>query len=136
MGANDTLHVPPWTDRREHAARMLAAGLSIQQVSQKLGLSRATARRYQTLFTTGGVAALIGLGDVGRRSQLSPEAQRRIIRAVKKTPFQQNLCAESWTHELVQHFVEREFGIRYSASHINRLIRDLGLRPHIATIAR
>ncbi|WP_408585042.1 helix-turn-helix domain-containing protein [Paraburkholderia bannensis] len=94
---------------------------------------RFTARRYQTLFASGGVAALMALGDVGRRRRLAPEAQERIIRAIKMTPRHQGLSGTSWTHDLVRDFIEREFGVRYSASHINRLIRDLGLRPKIAS---
>ncbi|WP_322046727.1 winged helix-turn-helix domain-containing protein [Paraburkholderia sp. J67] len=133
MSANDIIHGPPWTDRRARAARMLASGISMELVSQKLGLSRFTARRYQTLFASGGVAALMALGDVGRRRGLAPEAQERIILAIKTTPRRQGLAGRSWTHDLVRDFIEREFGIRYSASHINRLIRDLGLRPQIAS---
>jgi transposase len=131
MNANDTIHGPPWTDRRARAARMLASGMSIARVSMELGLSPATARRYQTLFAAGGVAALMQLGDVGRRSQLSTAAQGRIARAMTGTPRSCGFASESWTRDSVRKFIEREFGIRYSPSHINRLIRDLGLTVYI-----
>ncbi|MEK6298239.1 MAG: helix-turn-helix domain-containing protein, partial [Paraburkholderia tropica] len=131
MNANDAIHGPPWTARRARAARMLASGMSITRVSMELGLSPATARRYQTLFTAGGVAALMQLGDVGRRSRLSNEAQSRIVRAMKCPPRSYGFASESWTRDSVQEFIEREFGIRYSPSHINRLIRDLGLTAYV-----
>lgn len=110
---------------------MLASGVNIEHVSQELGLSPATAQRYQTLFASGGVAPLMRLGDVGRRSRLSTEAIGKIIRTVRSEPRLNGSAADSWTHERVQQFIEQEFGIRYSASHFNRLIRDLGLRQHV-----
>ncbi|WP_322105975.1 helix-turn-helix domain-containing protein [Paraburkholderia sp. J41] len=119
---------PPWSDRRACAAQMLASGISLKRVSQELMLSPATARRYRAAFESGGVQALMELGDVGRRRQLPAEALARISRALKMAPEHQGLPGDHWTNELIRYFIEREFHIRYSSSHINRLIRDLGWR--------
>ncbi|MCW3698109.1 MULTISPECIES: helix-turn-helix domain-containing protein [Burkholderiaceae] len=125
---NNPVCCPPWSDRRAHAAQMLASGISIKQVSLELGLSPATARRYQAAFISGGVGALLALGDVGRRCQLSPEALVIISNAVKEAPKSQGLVGDHWTNELIRYFIEREFCIRYSSSHVDRLIRDYGFR--------
>lgn len=128
LATNNPVCRPPWSGRRAHTAQMLASGISIKQISLELGLSPATARRYQAAFISGGIRALLDLGDVGRRCQLTPEALVMISNAVKEAPKSRGLVGDHWTNELISYFIERDFGIRYSSSHVDRLIRDYGLR--------
>ncbi|WP_408733814.1 helix-turn-helix domain-containing protein [Paraburkholderia tropica] len=128
MSANNTTNRARWSVRRAHAARMLAAGVSIARVSSALGLSPATARRHENVFTAGGVDALLALGDVGCQRRLTADCLDRLIRSVRQTPASVGLAGESWTNSLVHEFIEREFSVSYSHSHINRLIRDHGLQ--------
>jgi transposase len=128
MSANNTTNGPRWSGRRALAARMLAAGANMARVSSALGLSPATARRYATIFAAGGVDALLALGDVGRQSRLSVEALEQLMRAIRQAPGRVGMQGECWTNALVQQFIEQEFSISYSHSHINRLIRDHGLQ--------
>ncbi|WP_321957646.1 helix-turn-helix domain-containing protein [Paraburkholderia bannensis] len=136
MSANDKPIGPRWSGRRARAARMLAAGMNIAQVATVLGLSPATARRYESAFVTGGADALMGMGDVGRRSRLSAAELARVIQAIRQSPGKVRLAGECWTNSLVQRFIEREFQICYSYSHINRLIRDHGLQHWIRQDSR
>lgn len=119
---------PPWTDRRVVAAQMLEMGQSIQEVAAALELSPATARRYAALFKSGGKHSLLQLSDVGRPRQLPADGLSWLIAAIKHAPVAHGFAAASWTREAVVELVERKFGIRYSRSHINRLIRDYGLQ--------
>lgn len=130
MSTNNTIG-PRWSGRRALAARMLASGMSIARVATVLDLSPATARHYQSVFATGGADALMGLGDVGRRPRLSADRLARVIDAIRQSPRRAGLAAECWTNPLVQRYIEREFQISYSYSHINRLIRDHGLQHWI-----
>lgn len=128
MSASNNTTGPRWSGRRAHAARMLAAGVSMARVSSALGLSPATARRYERTFAAGGVDALLALGDVGRQSRLSVEALEQVIHAIKQAPGRVGMHGQCWTNALVQQFIEQVFSISYSHSHINRLIRDHGLQ--------
>ncbi|WP_321969086.1 helix-turn-helix domain-containing protein [Paraburkholderia tropica] len=130
MSTNNTTG-PRWSGRRVRAARMLAAGVDIAQVATALDLSPATARRYESVFAAGGPDALMGLGDVGRRPRLTADGLTRLIVAIGQPPRKAGLVAECWTNLLVQRYIEREFQISYSYSHINRLIRDHGLQRWI-----
>ena len=128
MGGNAKISGPPWTDRRALAAELLDAGLSIKTVAQRLGLSPATARRYHTIFKSGGKGALMQMGDVGRRRRLSSKAVSWLVAAIKHSPAIHGFSGSRWTNEAVGELIERHFQIRYSRSHINALIRELGLR--------
>ncbi len=131
MGASENFNVPPWRGRREEAARLLDAGLSVAAVAEELGLSAATARRYDTVFRAGGKSALLRLGDVGHPRRMSSGDLSQLIGAIKHSPSLHGFPGQRWTNEAVGGFIERQFGIRYSRSHINRLIRDLGLREYV-----
>ncbi|MEX3929451.1 helix-turn-helix domain-containing protein [Paraburkholderia sp. BR10936] len=131
MSVNEIVTGPPWSGRRERAAQMLASGMGIARVASELGLSPATAKRYQSVYSAGGVEALFQLGDVGRRQQLPAHGIERVIAAIKHTPEAQGLAGEFWTNELVRSFIEREFGVRYSRSHVNRLVRVHGLQARM-----
>ena len=121
---------PPWTDRRLIAAELLEKGQCIQQVAAALELSPATARRYAALFESGGKHSLQKVGDVGRRRRIPADGLSWLIAAIRHTPTLHGFPAARWTREAVVELVEQKFGIRYSRSHINRLIRDHGLQEH------
>ncbi|WP_321889660.1 helix-turn-helix domain-containing protein [Paraburkholderia bannensis] len=131
MSANHKRDGSRWSGRREHAARMLAAGKSIAYVAATLDLSAATARRYASAFTEGGAQALAQMGDVGRRPRLTAEDLERVTRSIRQRPDGVGLAGEYWTNTMVQRFIAREFQVCYSYSHINRLIRDHGLQHWI-----
>ena len=105
-------------------------GQSIQQVAAALALSPAAARRYAALFKAGGKHSLLQLSDVGRRRQLSAEGLSWLIAAIKHAPALHGFQTPHWTRQAIAELVEQKFGIRYSRSHINRLIRDHGLQEH------
>jgi transposase len=128
MGAKTEFREPPWTDRRVVAAEMLEKGQSIQQVAAALELSPATARRYAAVFKTGGKRSLLRLGDVGRRRRLPEHGVNWLIAAIKHAPVLHGFAGTRWTREALADLIEQKFGIRYSRSHINRLIRDYGLQ--------
>jgi transposase len=119
---------PPWTDRRIAAAHMLVAGHPIARVAAELGLRRVTARRYQEIFEAEGAGGLLGLREVGRRRLLTPDALRQIARDLRQSPTQYGFEGPGWTNETVRAYIERTHGVVYSHSHVNRLIRDLGLQ--------
>ena len=74
MKAFQDITKPPWTQRRMLGATMLAEGHPITKVTTELGLSHATARRYQAIYAVRGRDGLLPLGDVGRQHLLDRES--------------------------------------------------------------
>ncbi|HKT98922.1 MAG TPA: helix-turn-helix domain-containing protein [Paraburkholderia sp.] len=131
MGTNRKVSGPPWTERRVLAAELLDRGYSIKAVAEQLGLSPATARRYHAIFRADGKRALMRLGDVGRRRKLPAEGLSWLVAAIKHSPEVHGFRGEYWTNDAVGELINRQFQIRYSRSHINALIRELGLRERV-----
>ncbi|WP_135825193.1 helix-turn-helix domain-containing protein [Halorussus ruber] len=60
----------------------------------------------------------------GRPSELDDAERRSVFDALADSPQAYGFEASSWTPELVQEFIEREYGVSYSLGHVRRLIRD------------
>lgn len=97
-------------------------------VAQALRLSRQTARRYERAFLAHGKSGLVHLGDVGRRPVLGSGAMNSIIAIIKHSPTLHGYYGPLWRREDIQELIASRYGIRYSRSHLNRLIRDYGLQ--------
>jgi transposase len=132
MSASHDLNKPPWSTRRSAVASMLAAGIPMPEIARRLQLSPATASRYESLFAVGGAKAILRLNDVGRRSVLDVRALSWLTSAIKHSPRLHGFETDVWNREQLRIFVEREFGITYSPSHLNRIVRDLGLSHRLA----
>lgn len=61
----------------------------------------------------------------GRPSELDDAERRAVFDALADSPEAYDLDASSWTPELVQEFIESEYGVSYSLGHVRRLIRDV-----------
>jgi transposase len=61
----------------------------------------------------------------GRPSELDDAERRAVFDALADSPEAYGLDASSWTPELVQEFIESEYGVSYSLGHVRRLIRDV-----------
>jgi transposase len=75
---------------------------------------------------------LTRLNEYGSRSQLNEEALSWLVSAIKHSPRLHGFETDVWNREQLRIFVEREFGITYSPSHLNRIVRDLGLSHRLA----
>jgi transposase len=132
MPVSEDSNKPPWGNRRRAAASLLAAGIPMREVARRLQLSPVTAHRYEALFATGGAEAILRLNDVGRRSVLDVGAVSRLTSAIKHSPRLQGFETDVWDREQLLAYIKREFGITYSRSHLNRIVRDLGLSDRLA----
>jgi transposase len=111
---------------------MLAAGIPMREVARRLQLSSGAVRRYESLFAAGGAEAILRLNDVGRRSVLDVQALSWLTSVIKHSPRLRGFETDVWNREQLSIFIEREFGITYSSSHLNRIVRDLGLSHRLA----
>ena len=63
----------------------------------------------------------------GRPSELDAADRRAIFEAVENAPDAYGYDAGTWTAELVQRHIEREFDVSYSLGHVRRLLRERNL---------
>lgn len=60
----------------------------------------------------------------GRPSELDEQEREAVFAALADSPDAYGFDASSWTPELVQRLIEREYDVTYSLGHVRRLIRE------------
>jgi transposase len=60
----------------------------------------------------------------GRPSELDQREREAVFDAIADSPEAYGFDASSWSPELVQELIEREYGVSYSLGHVRRLVRD------------
>ncbi len=112
--------------RRLQAARLLEKGHSEAEVARRVGVHRQSVSRWAKQLAERGRKGLKKTGRAGRKSRLTDEQLYRLGAVLKAGPEQFGYGVGSWTAARVGHFIEREFGIRYTKEHVWWVMRRLG----------
>jgi transposase len=120
--------------RRMQAARLLEKGYSEAEVARRVGAHRQSVNRWAKELTKGGRSALKRAGRAGRKPRLTPADLLRIEVGLKRGPEALGYGTSLWTAWRVAELIERECGVKFSAGHVWRILRDeLGWTPQRPT---
>lgn len=115
--------------RRLRALALLEEGLQPVVVAQRLGVDRRSVRRWKAAARRGGAQALAARPAPGRPPKLErrrlPRLEKLLLGGAPAAGFANDL----WTCPRIARLIEREFGVRYHADHVGRLLRSLGWTP-------
>lgn len=115
--------------RRRRALRLVEEGLQPVEVARRLGVDRRSVRRWKAAVRGGGLSALAAQPASGRPPKLPngqhPRLEKLLLGGAQTAGFANDL----WTCPRIAHLIEREFGVRYHADHVGRLLRGLGWTP-------
>lgn len=114
--------------RRLRAARLLKRGYSQAEVARMCEVSRAAVTLRVTQLARGGKAALRAK-RLGRKPTLDAAQRARLGRRLKEGALAQGFATELWTLARVAEVISRHFGVRYTETHVWRLLGSLGFTP-------
>lgn len=112
-------------DRRRKGMRMLKRGVPQAEVARTLEVSRQTASRWATMLANDPNA-----WRERKRGRPAGLTDRQILQLdvwVCRGPKANGFAAYSWSVALVIELIEREFGTRYKAANVRRILRKMGL---------
>lgn len=112
--------------RRIRAGRLLLAGKTPAQAAQTVGVARQTVYTWQTVLAEGGIEALRAMPTRGRPARLDGEQLQEIGRVLLQSPTAHGFSTELWTLKRVALVIERRFGVKFSQTHVWRLLGGLG----------
>lgn len=105
--------------------QLLGRGLSMEQVSHRVGTTVASVSRWRRALLDGGVAALAAKPVPGRPPKL-PDAQRQqLVELLLEGPMAHGYPNELWTLKRIAAVIRRVFGVRYHPNHVWRILREL-----------
>jgi transposase len=101
-------------------------GVPVATLSERYGIARSTVYSWLDRFEESSVTDAIYDGHRSGRPPLLDEREREHLSKVlqhrsRDVGFEQ----ASWTPELVQEYVQREYEVSYSLGHVRRLLQNL-----------
>lgn len=100
-------------------------GVSVDTLSARYGLSRSTVYSWLDRFEYRSIeAAIHDDSRPGRPPKLDGSEQAAMWTAIESSPTAFDYEQSAWTPELLQQYIESEFGVSYSLGHVRRLLRE------------
>lgn len=113
--------------RRRIEIMLLAdAGQSQTQICEALGCSQETARHWMTIAQTG-QAHHWSDRPMGRPKAVNEQYLARLHELASHSPREYGYSFERWTGQWLSKHLTKEMGMKVSACHINRLLKEMGL---------
>lgn len=100
-------------------------GVAVSTLSGRYGLPESTLYYWLDRIADKPISEAVKDDDrPGRPSELDGPEREAVFDALADTPRGYGFEVSSWTPELVQKFIEREYDVSYSLGHVRRLLRD------------
>ena len=115
--------------RRMDALALMRKGLNNSEIGRQLGVVNQTVSRWRKEYGQGGKKALAQAGRAGRKPRLTGKQTEALRAKLLAGPEQLGYETPLWTCQRVADLIEREFGIRYHAGHVWRVLRGVGWSP-------
>ena len=112
--------------RRFQALDLLQRGCNQSEVARRVKVCSQTVSRWARLTAAEGRLALKAAGRAGRKPQLDPQQRERLVARLLEGPERLGYETPLWTCERVAHLIEAEFGVRFHAGHVWKVLRQLG----------
>jgi len=104
---------------------LLDGGLTMEEVSHRVGTSIASVSRWRQAVVEGGLGALAAKPVPGRPRKLSKPECSRLLELLLKGAMVYGYPNELWTLKRIARVILREFGVGYHPNHVWRVLQGL-----------
>jgi transposase len=130
MGSMDEKRSHDATDwkegRRLRAWELSQAGWSQAAIAEALGVTPGAISQWLKRARQGGVAALYRRKAAGAKPQLTEEQRGWLPELLTRGAEAYGFLGDIWTRGRVAEVIWREFGVRYTPTHVGRILRACG----------
>lgn len=114
--------------RRLRGARLLRRGVTEAEVARMCEVSRNAVNLWAKQLASGGKSSLRAK-RLGRPPTLDAAQRSELARLLKRGALTAGYATELWTLARVAEVISRRFGVRYTPTHVWRLLGALGWSP-------
>ena len=115
--------------RRLEGLRLLRQGLNQSEVARRLGVCSQSVSRWAKTLKESGEKGLKAAGRAGRLPLLDARQRQQLVKRLLEGPEKLGYETPLWTCPRVADLIERDFGVRYHAGHVWKLLRQLNWSP-------
>ena len=105
---------------------MLSQGKTASEVSELVGASRSSVKRWKAAWKKGGVEAVAAKPHPGRKPRLTTAQKRDLERILLRGPRAAGFSSDLWTCGRVAEAIRRRFDVTYHPDHVWRILQGLG----------
>src|SRR5438128_356622 len=105
---------------------LLVHQVPVAVLCERWGLSSACLSAWQKAFLLRGIDSLVSGHSGGRRPQLSPRQQQRLVELIEAGPLVVGCETACWTSVRIRVLIWREFGVLYNCQYVCMLLHNLG----------
>ncbi len=117
------------TKKRLKAGRLLQKGTVPAEVALAVGVARQTVYTWKKVFDEGGIDALRAVPERGRPASLDDQQLAALRAALLQGPTEHGFGTDLWTLKRVAAVIERMHGVRFSQTHVWRILGSMGFSP-------
>jgi transposase len=115
--------------RRFEALKLLRQGDNQSEVARRVKVCSQTVSRWARTVASEGEGALKAAGRAGRKPLLDEQQRKRLVARLRQGPERLGYETPLWTCQRVRYLIQEEFGVRYHAGHVWKLLRQLNWSP-------
>lgn len=115
--------------RRLLAVRLLSEGISTSEVAHRTQVSARSVRRWRAAARTGGAAGIAAKPARGRPRRLTPRDLALLRYTLIEGHEVPGTPARPWSCAEIAGLIQRQFGVHYHRTHVNRILHTLGMVP-------
>ena len=112
--------------RRFRAFGLLKKGFNQSEVARRVKVCSQTVSRWTRQVAAAGEVALRKAGRAGRKPWLEESQKQKLEQLLVQGPERLGYETPLWTSQRVAHLIEDEFGVRYHAGHVWKVLGSLG----------
>jgi transposase len=115
--------------RRLAGLKLLKEGLNQSEVARRVKVCSQSVSRWAKTLQEKGEKGLKAAGRAGRLPLLDAGQLRQLTKRLLEGPEKLGYESPLWTCPRVADLIEREFGVRYHAGHVWKILRQLNWSP-------
>ncbi len=115
--------------RRFEAMRLLDGGCKQSETARRLKVARQTVSEWRRQDREQGPAGLRKAGRAGRKPRLDAAQLERLDLQLLEGPEAHGFPTPLWTCPRIARLIADQFGVRYHAGHVWKILRALGWSP-------
>lgn len=115
--------------KRRKAIELIEQGLTQAEAAKQVRVILRTVQRWWKLYRDYGDEGLQSTKATGRPRRLTEKDSEKLGKILVKGAVAAGFPNELWTSKRVLTVIKSEFGIKYHANHLPRLLRALGFTP-------
>ena len=120
------VEVDPKAKVRLIAAINRKEGKSIPAIGRWLKCPTTTVKGWLSRMHKFGLGARYNKKQPGNKPNLGKRDLVRLKRIIAGSPEKQGLDYAMWNNKLTQHVIRKEFGVKFSLSHVGRILKKIG----------